>query len=334
MTILMATDLHFSDRPRDVYRFGLFDFLKKQITKYEANLVLILGDITDQKDNHSSILVNEIVKGLSELAELVPVIILKGNHDYLADPDSPFFNFLNHMKNIRFVTKPQTWITSEESKLLFLPHFESEDNWMKFRLDTRPDYAFIHQTVTGAISESGRRLDGFSLKPLKRLKCPVYGGDVHKPHTIGPVTYVGPPYHVKFGDDFIPRCLLLNEETGKTKNLHYKCPRKWSIHIREPEALLELDYLQANDQVKISLELTKEEIVDYQNLKGKITDICKELELEVFGIELKLKKQTKLVSKDQKMEVKDKNPFTILENFSKREKLSKAVSAIGKTLLQ
>src|SRR5690606_33582231 len=118
------------------------------------------------------------------------------------------FDFLNNIKNIRFVTTPRTWVTSEESRLLFLPHFNDEEAWDNFKLDKRPDYAFIHQAVTGAISESGRRLDGASLKPLKRLRCPVFAGDVHKPHTIEPVTYIGPPYHVRFGDNFRPRCMV------------------------------------------------------------------------------------------------------------------------------
>lgn len=333
MTILIATDLHLSDRPRDDYRFGLFDFLKKQIIKREVDLLLILGDLTDLKDNHSSQLVNQIVKGLSELAAMVPVIILKGNHDYLANPDNPFFDFLNHIKNIRFITKQTLWTNKMDKRLLFIPHVENSKKWNNLKVDGKVDYAFIHQTVAGAMSESGRRLNGYAVTPLKALNCPVYGGDVHLPHTVDPVIYVGPPYHVKFGDDYIPRCMVLDEQTGETIDVHYKCPRKWSLRIREPEELRELEFLRAEDQVKVSIELTKEEVLDYQTMKEKISLICRDLGLQVFGIELKIKKQTKLTDKEQKRAVKDKSPDTILKSFSKREKLSKAVLEVGKEFL-
>lgn len=334
MTILLATDLHFSDSPRDSYRFGLFDFLIAQRAKHKANLTLILGDLTNEKDKHSSRLVNSIVDGLVRLAAEAPVIILKGNHDYQSDPDSPFFDFLNRMKNIRFVVKPQTWITSEESKLLFLPHFSDENAWDNFRLDKRPDYAFIHQTVTGAISESGRRLDGFSLKPLKRLKCPVFGGDVHKPHEIGPVTYVGPPYHVRFGDNFVPRCLVLNEETGKTRDIHFECPRKWSITLRDPEDLKDHDYLRKGDQIKVTLELTREEITDWKNHKDLLAKSLSALGLVSYGIELKVQKAKKRKEvQDEVVAMKNRTPGEILGSFCNSEKLPRDIRKIGRKLL-
>lgn len=334
MTILLTTDVHLSDRPRDAYRFGLFDFLVEQRRKFKASLTVILGDLTDEKDKHSSRLVNAIVEGLSRLAEDAPVIILKGNHDYLADPDSPFFEFLNRMKNIRFIVKPQTWITSEESKLLFLPHFNDEEKWNNFNLDKQPDYAFIHQTVTGAISESGRRLDGYSLKPLQRLGCRVFAGDVHKPHTIKPVTYIGPPYHVRFGDNFIPRCCILNEETGKLRDIHFECPRKWSLKIREPEDILNNKDLRKGDQVKIELELTREEIVDWPVFKDRIVSVLKDLELESYGIGLKVDK----TARSRKQEIDDvarhnKEPAEVLDSFCNSEKLSRTIRKVGMKLL-
>lgn len=333
MTLLITTDIHLSDKPKDSYRFGLFDFLNKERERHKVSLILILGDITDKKDNHSSKLVNQIVEGFHLLAKEVPVIILKGNHDYHTDPDNPFFDFLNKMKNIRFITKPATWLTSEGSNLVFLPHTKDEKAWNSFRLDVKPSFAFIHQTVAGAISESGRRLDGFSLKPLKRFGCPVYAGDVHKPHTIDVVTYVGPPYHVRFGDDFIPRCLVLNEETGKAKDINFECPRKWSIQIREPEELLSDKRLKAGDQCKVSLELLREEIPEWPVLKDRIVSILKELKLEPYGIELKIQK-TQRSKKEHDIKIKEKTPTDILSSFCKREKLAKNIREIGLDLLK
>lgn len=336
MTVLLSTDLHFSDKAKDSYRFGIFDFLLRQRAKHKASLIVILGDITDEKDNHSSLLVNAVVEGFTKLAKECPVIIMMGNHDYLADPTNPFFKFLNEMKNIKFVTKPATWITSKESKLLFLPHFKSEEEWDSFKLDKRPDYVFIHQTVTGAISESGRRLDGFSLKPLKRLKARlVFGGDVHKPHTIEPVIYVGPPYHVRFGDNFTPRCIVLNEEDATYKDIHFKCPRKWSLKIRDIQEIEFNHQLRAGDQVKVELELTREEVVEWPVYKDRLVKLLADLGLEVYGVSLKVTKTgpRRKEEKDEVTPLKQRAPMEVLGSFAKREKLPRTVRETGLKLL-
>lgn len=329
MTVLIATDLHLTDKAKDAYRFGIFDFLARQREKHNASLILILGDLTDQKDKHSSKLVNAVVDGLKKLTS-VQVIILMGNHDYHADPTNPFFKFLSNMHHIKFLTKPEM-----HYNMLFLPHFHDQKEWNKFRWDKRPSFAFIHQTVTGAISESGQRLDGFSLKPLKRLKCPVYGGDVHKPHTVEPVTYIGPPYHVKFGDNFEPRCVILNEGTGATKDIHFKCPRKWSLKIRDIQEI-EFDHrLKPGDQVKVELELTREEVVEWTVLKKRLVDMLKDLKLESFGIELKVNKSTKRKKeKEDGKVVKQRAPSEVLGSFCNYEKLPKNIRKAGMKLLQ
>lgn len=335
MSILIFTDLHFTNRPRDAYRFGLFDFIIEKIEQHKPSLALILGDLTDEKDNHASRLVNRIVAGLTRIANLVPVVILKGNHDYYADPASPFFGFLNEMENIKFVLDPETYTTKSGKNLFLIPHLHNEEDWDNLKADKRPDYAFIHQTVTGAISESGRRLDGFSLAPLKRLKCPVYGGDVHKPHTIGPVEYVGPPYHVKFGDDFNARCLLLDEKTGKTKNLRFKCPRKWSITVGDPDELFELDYLREGDQTKITVDLTREELIEWSSIKERTARAAAELKLDVYGIELRTEKAGKRDAEgEEKKVLKDKSPKEILLNFCKAEKVPSNIRSVGVKLLE
>ena len=94
MRPLIFTDIHLTDNPREEYRWRVFDdaivqflFLKK------ATDIMILGDLTDRKDNHSASLVNRLVRNVKRLAELAPVTVLMGNHDYL-DPINPFFGFL------------------------------------------------------------------------------------------------------------------------------------------------------------------------------------------------------------------------------------------------
>ena len=81
MNWLLSADLHLSDRARDSHRFGLFPWLKKQQQKNKVDATFLLGDLTQEKDRHSSALVNRIVEELLTLTP--PVYVLRGNHDGL-----------------------------------------------------------------------------------------------------------------------------------------------------------------------------------------------------------------------------------------------------------
>ncbi len=332
MKLLLATDLHFSDAPKDKYRFDFIQHMAKAARSREVDAIVILGDLTDKKDNHSALLVNLIIAGLRTLRQVCPVYILKGNHDYLADPALPFFKFLNHIDDINFITEPLI-----HAGLFFIPHLASVDEWKRLpaMADKPPLAAFIHQTVSGAVSESGQRLDGFPLKPMRRLHCPVYGGDIHKPQTIGPVIYIGPPYHIRFGDNFEPRYMIFDAATGKHKSYSFDCPRKWMLNVRDPEEILSDQRLREGDQVKVKLELTREEMPDWSVHKEKINDILRERKLESFGVELKVQKQTEVKDKGKRRGNDGaRDPNEIVKNFSKREKLSTVIRDVGLELLR
>ena len=102
--MIITSDLHLTDRARDEYRWELFPWLIELVEETGSDEVLILGDLTDAKNNHSAELVNRMVKELTNLP--AHVYVLKGNHDYV-DPDQPFFGFLNEIPGVRFVTHPE-----------------------------------------------------------------------------------------------------------------------------------------------------------------------------------------------------------------------------------
>lgn len=332
MRLLLCTDLHLSDKPRDRYRFDFIPHLAKQVRAEKANGIVILGDITERKDNHSALLTNSIIASLRILAAECPVYIIKGNHDYQSNPNLPFFKFLNHIKGIMFITKPVY-----HHGLLFVPHLTDVNEWRNlYRLvpDAPLDSVFIHQTVSGAISESGQRLDGFPLKPLKRLKCKVFGGDIHKPQTLEPVIYIGPPYHIRFGDNFTPRYLLLDTAKQIYKEFHFTCPRKWMFIIRDVDELDNKD-IREGDQVKVKLELTREEVTDWAVMKADVVKAISDRGAECFGVELKVWKQSEVKPRDQRRSNEgSRDPSEIVRNFSKREKLSSTIRDVGLELLK
>jgi len=295
MTLLLTSDLHLTDAPRDAYRFNLFPWMAKQQITHKTKATFILGDLTNDKDRHSSVLVNKLVDGLKKLKP--PIYILKGNHDYIRE-DLPFFQFLNAIDGIKFCTE-LTLI--EDLQIVMMPHQLNQaalDNALK-RVPDRW-LVMMHQTLTGAISETGARLTGLVVPSNCKAKA-LFSGDVHVPHNIkynrsdgqyNVVTYIGSPYHVRFGDQFSPRVILLDgngcdklHNGGRQTDLYFQAPRKLSISIRD---LAEMPELKKGDQVKVTLELPRSEAVEWANHKKSIIDYCKDKGIEVYGTELRV----------------------------------------------
>lgn len=215
-TALVTADLHFSDNPRDAYRFHfLEEELPRLVAEHSVQQLLILGDITESKDGHKASLVNRMVDGIAALAQNVDVYILKGNHDYTAQ-DVPFYRFLDHIPRVRWINEPEVIRLEGLGRCLFLPHTNDYGDWVDWLMTPNGDYDwyFCHQTFGGADLGHGHLVNG-GQDPRATFghNAHVISGDVHVPQKIGPVTYVGSPYAVDFGDTTDTQILLLEGET-------------------------------------------------------------------------------------------------------------------------
>lgn len=329
MKYLITSDLHMTDRPRDAYRFGLFPWLLEQTYEYDLDYVFILGDLTDQKDNHASKLVNAVADSLEQLAEAVEVFILPGNHDSI-DINCPFFRFLNKIDNVTFVTEVSHFEGQED--ILFLPFTRNPtETWKDIDFNTlKANYVFMHQTMDGAKASNGQLMDGLSRKIFKGFKGTIISGDIHVPQIVGPVLYVGSPYHVHFGDHFTPRVLLLND--GVMAEIHFDAPRKLTYEISDPEELLELDFTP-NDQLKVRLKLRASELADWSTLKHQVEDICKKRNVYLHAVEL-LKVDQKSLKKSQLSIPIGLSSMEAFTKFCKKENIQGYIKDIGQSFLE
>lgn len=229
MSDLITGDLHFSENERDAYRFVFLEkTLPDLIGKHKPDRLLILGDLTEAKDHHSAKLVNRIVDGLAVISDWVQIVALLGNHDY-ADARHPFFRFLENIPHIAWINDIRR-IDAD----LFVPHRQPSE----FKLQAAPKLpgmVFCHNTFEGAISETGQHLKGIPLKLLNGASG-VISGDVHEPQKVGPVTYVGAPYRVRFGDNFEPRVIL--RDGAKLMSIPVDGPQKILIEITSIDDLI------------------------------------------------------------------------------------------------
>lgn len=210
--VLLTTDWHLNSNPRDAYRHDWQRELCSVVADNHVDTVAFLGDLTDDKDNHSAALVNKIIDHLSNLRDkCAHIYFLRGNHDYV-NPDCPFFQFIEAMPGFSWINTPQHLRVPGLGgrTALFLPHtHDYERDWHDVPFDRDADVIFAHNTFAGTISESGKQLTGIPTSVFPK-GVPVYSGDIHIPQEVGPVTYVGSPYTVDFGDDYQPRVLILN----------------------------------------------------------------------------------------------------------------------------
>jgi len=217
--------------------------LPKLIDDYDVDLLLFLGDVTEEKDEHQAELVNRVVRAFAELSELCPIVCLQGNHDWLSSPANPFFGFLGQLERIAWISRPiplnQLPTVPEDAilpgKTLLLPHSANPDrDWAKIDFKSY-DTVFAHQCFAGASSESGFQLGGVPLSYFPS-KLKIIAGDIHKPQTLGNLTYVGAPYSVDFGDNYKPRVLIYD---GKWTSVPVPGPQKRLIEIKK--SILELE---------------------------------------------------------------------------------------------
>jgi hypothetical protein len=225
--VLVTADLHLSANPRDAYRFKFMDRIPRLIEKYEVGMLLVLGDLTEMKDYHGSELVNKIAGYFKSYADMIPVVISRGNHDG-TDPNNPFYQFLQHIKGITWINNPTEDLGEGIGPAMYLPHTSNyKKDWANINFD-KYRWVFAHNTFKGAQGGFGHILDGIPIDVFP-ADARVISGDIHVPQKIGPVRYVGAPYRIDFGDQYQPRVLLL--EGDKLTSIKLGGPQKQLIDM-------------------------------------------------------------------------------------------------------
>lgn len=321
MKLLLVADLHLTDKIEDSYRWEIFPFIKKLYDKNKVDIIIILGDLTEEKDNHSSILTNKIY---NEIKELDWCIILKGNHDYINEKE-PFFRFLgegDENNRINYISEINNY---DFEDFLFLPHSQNPvEEWKDIDFN-KYKYIFMHQPIIGSIGMSGFDMKkGLPSNYFKNYKGKVYSGDIHKGQFINNVRYVGASYPIYFGDDnSTSGIIILDTETGKEELYHFNTIQKLNIDLtmdNKDLKLQELD-LKENDQIKVKIHLTQENIFNYDTIKNKLQNYCKNNKIILKSIEMKKIINDNDSKKEIKITKKTNSSSEILKNFSIKENL-------------
>ena len=284
---ILTSDLHLTANPEDAHRWGLFPWLARECESERAETLVVLGDLTDAKDRHPAELVNRVVRSVQMLRERVGrVIILKGNHDLLKDGHT-FFQFLDALDGVEVISRPTEDVIVGGAACVFLPHTRTPAADWRDSDFSHFDYLFMHQTVTGARAGNGQGLTGESLPALNAGK--VYSGDVHVPQTVGPVEYVGSPYHVHFGDAFEPRCIAIDRDR-RAFDLRFPTVRRLMLDVSGEEGVQQVVRLSDGDQVKLRVHLSESDRHRWRELRRLYETACSDAGVMLCGLELRVAK--------------------------------------------
>lgn len=251
--ILTTADLHLTSKQGEEYRHRTLRSMMDIIVAENADAFVILGDLTEEKDRHGSVLVNLIVNHLHLFAQAVPTYVMMGNHDY-HNEGHPFFEFIKRIPNLHWIDKVSDGasIAPYFDDIVFLPHTRKwESDWQNVKWE-KFDFAFAHNTFMNAKSAQDHKLEGIPLHAIPK-HVEVIAGDVHVPQSFSGITYIGAPYSVDFGDTYKPRVAVLDDNKLKFISMA-KHPQKVMLEMNSVESLHDMSLkgsLIAGDVVKV-----------------------------------------------------------------------------------
>lgn len=282
--ILLSADLHLDDNKDHQYRWRCFLQFDWFLSKTECKGLIIAGDVVDAKNSHKADFVNRIANQFALLSmHNKPVIVIRGNHDCV-DRATPFFHFLRFFKNIDFVTDVKD-ILINRWLIRCIPNGEK---WPAPK-NERLDLIVCHETFTGAVSETGRVLDGQPKGRASKRKwfCPVLSGDIHTPQKLGNVEYIGSPHPVRFGDDYKTRMLAwfgrrnireIEINTIKRMHMHGRLEADGKI-----TGLKITKQVRDEDHVKVTLSGPVEAMQHWAKAKNAIVKRIEAMGAKCFG---------------------------------------------------
>jgi hypothetical protein len=325
---IITADLQLSDNQRDAYRFVLFPRLRAIMQRLAAKRLIILGDLTEEKDRHSGQFTNRIVNELLACAELAPVTVLQGNHDAL-DPAHPFFQFVGHMPGVEWLKDVTTRDLDGLGRCVFIPHVPATELW-RFQVPTSAEWIFCHQTFAGA-DIGTRTLEGIS-PGIFMAHMRVIAGDIHVPQSFANITYVGAPYTVDFGDNYQGRLLLIRDDrlTSMKLTLPQKRLLDWPVEAGNGRLKAMLAKLTRGDIVKLRVHMTAADYPGWADIRREALQLG-----EHAGVVMHMVQPVVAERRPRALSVAtavQRSDADILREYGRRQRLDADTMAVGVSL--
>lgn len=206
--IYLISDLHFGVRANSLeWIQNQLDFFYKiyipylKETKKEGDILFILGDWFDNRQLLDINVMNKSIDLVFDLADIIPVYMLTGNHDIYKkhDTDVNSLAAFRFIPNVKIYEQPVV-ITNGKTKILILPWIGNPEREEMFGKANPCDFIFAHADIMGLKYDNGRQIvKGAKLRGIRGVKK-VISGHVHKRQELKDSLYLGSPYSTKRSD--------------------------------------------------------------------------------------------------------------------------------------
>jgi len=251
--IFLLSDLHFGVRANSLewlqnhqkyFKEFYIPYLKK--TSKPGDILFILGDWFDNRQLLDIYVMNTSIDVVMELAEILPVHFITGNHDIYKkyDTDVNSIRAFKFIPNVFIYEKPFI-ATNGNSKILVLPWVgddKAEESYVK---ENPHDYVFAHTNISGFKYDNNRHIyKGANFTQIKGIKK-LFSGHIHKRQEFQQFIYIGAPYHTKRSDISNQKGVYV---FNPDKNEHAFTPNTYSpVFQRIPlDTILELTLSEAS----------------------------------------------------------------------------------------
>jgi DNA repair exonuclease SbcCD nuclease subunit len=330
MRIILA-DLHLTNNSLDEYRWSWLNKFTEWLLNYAESRhkkkkevvteVIILGDLTENKDKHTESLVNRFIDVVTKWydANNIHTTIIAGNHDGI-DSRRPFFRFVNMSEYVKmYYDRP---VIDDEDNILYLPHSRTPvDDWEEIKKHVKTSkYIFMHQSVDGAKTSSGFEMeDSVPSNYFKHSKAKIFSGDIHVPQFINNVTYIGSPFPIYFGDNFEGRFALIDKNDVVTFK-HIPSIHKWKLNVRNIKQIKEVD-IQKDDQLNVEYTIDRTEQHTWTNIRDEIREYVKKKRAVLVSLELIVPRSDVSLKHDSKKTKRLRSDTEFIKSYSDKNEL-------------
>ena len=203
------------DIMKDYFRDFFIPLLKRE--GKPGDFVMHCGDVFDSRHSLNLLIMNEAMQIFEELAEIMPIVIILGNHDIFRK-DTNEVNSVKVFKwipNISVFEEPEV-LQVANNKILLMPWRKSVEAEVECVTAFDADYLFCHTDVKVLKFNKFTEVEhGLDLREMDKFKK-VYSGHIHFAQTNKNFRMVGCPYQLTRSDMYNEKGIwLIDFETDK-----------------------------------------------------------------------------------------------------------------------
>lgn len=268
--VVYISDIHFGvnssseewqENLKDYFYNWFIPFLKKELVKRPDLVVCCLGDVYHDRKSIDIDVNNLSIDIFEEIAALLPVYIINGNHDLSkkTNKGNSSLRSLVNINNCHIIKEPMLLKFVEGTKtvanIAAIPYLGdcNDENKCLVEFSGNAEYALMHTDISKMKFDNGMTIVG--AVDAEKFAGKIISGHIHKRQESSNVIYVGSPYQLSRGD------------IGNKKGIYVHDLKTGEFHFTEN------NYSPVFQKIDITKYMNFNEKERYEVLKNNYNDI-------------------------------------------------------------